>query len=206
MARLGAQLHDHILRVAKDVFLEMGFERASMDVVAARSETSKRTLYAHFTSKENLFLAVIELVRGLLLARIRLPGDHADDPVEALTLFCGRYLEALCYESSIRMLRISMAESERFPQQAATYFDVGFAQVHTRLSVYLAATLALTVDQSDAAAQKLLGQLLYPRLPRALLGLDPLARNLAAEGELPAIDLAPIRSVVQDLVKAVEGR
>jgi hypothetical protein len=33
--------------VAKDVFLETGYERASMDAVAARAGTSKRSLYAH---------------------------------------------------------------------------------------------------------------------------------------------------------------
>src|ERR1700704_2001960 len=36
---------------------QRNFERASMDVVAARAETSKRSLYAHFESKEKLFLA-----------------------------------------------------------------------------------------------------------------------------------------------------
>ena len=37
-----------------------------MDVIAARVATSKRTLYAHCESKVKLFLAVIELVRGLV--------------------------------------------------------------------------------------------------------------------------------------------
>ena len=74
MARRGDKLREHILWTAKDVFLEMGFERASMDVVAGRAETSKRTLYAHFESKEKLFLAVIELVRGLFLGRLEDAG------------------------------------------------------------------------------------------------------------------------------------
>src|SRR3954453_14769402 len=99
MARRGDQLRDHILWTAKDVFLEMGFERASMDLVAARAETSKRSLYAHFESKEKLYLAVIELVRGLFLGVLKMPGDYSEKPGEALTLFCGRYLETLLYES-----------------------------------------------------------------------------------------------------------
>ena len=32
MARRGSELREHILWCAKDVFLEQGFERASMDV------------------------------------------------------------------------------------------------------------------------------------------------------------------------------
>ena len=59
--RAGAELRRHILFVAKDVFLEAGYERASMDTVAARAGTSKRSLYAHFESKDKLFLAVAGL-------------------------------------------------------------------------------------------------------------------------------------------------
>ena len=112
MARRGNQLREHMLWVAKDVFLEMGFERASMDAVASRAETSKRSLYAHFESKEKLFLAVIELVRGLFLSRLKMPGDYSEKPAEALVMFCGRYLELLLYEASIQMIRVSMAEAD----------------------------------------------------------------------------------------------
>ena len=67
MARRGDELRKHVLQVARGVFLEMGFERASMDEVASRAETTKRSLYAHFESKEKLFLAVIERMRGRFL-------------------------------------------------------------------------------------------------------------------------------------------
>ena len=60
-----------ILLVAKDVFLETGYERASMDAVAARAGTLKRSLYAHFESKDKLFLAVLELIRELEADRAR---------------------------------------------------------------------------------------------------------------------------------------
>src|ERR1700733_12741568 len=100
MARRGDQLREHILGTAKDVFLEMGFERASMDVVASRAETSKRSLYAHFESKEKLFLAIIELVRGLFLSRLKMPDAYSEKPADALVMFCGRYLEILLYDSS----------------------------------------------------------------------------------------------------------
>ena len=93
MARRGDQLREHILFIAKDVFLELDFERTSMDVISSRAQTSKRLVYAYFESKEKLFLAVIELVRGLFLLRFRQAADYSDQPAEALTLFCGRYLE-----------------------------------------------------------------------------------------------------------------
>jgi hypothetical protein len=63
-----------------------------------------------------------------------MPGDYSEKPAEALVLFCGRYLEILLYEGSIQMCRLSMAETERFPEGMAQYFDVLFTQVHARLS------------------------------------------------------------------------
>ncbi len=203
MARRGDQLREHILWTAKDVFLEMGFERASMDVVARRAETSKRSLYAHFESKENLFLAVIELVRGLFLTRLRMPGDYADKPNEALVMFCGVYLEKLLHEPAIRMCRMSMAETERFPEGAAQFFDVLFAEVHTRLAGYLKITFSLTPRASAEASNRLLGQVLFPRFTRALFGLDPLVKVYSPEVLPPDFDLKPIRRAVADLIASL---
>ena len=204
MARRGDKLREHILWTAKDVFLETGFERTSMDEVAARAETSKRSLYAHFESKEKLFLAVIDLVRGLFLGRLRMPGDYSASPAEALTMFCGRYLEALLYEPSIQMCRVSMAETARFPQGAAQHFDALFAEVHARLAAYLATAFQLRPDAGAQAAERLLGQLLYPRFPRALFGMDELAKRYDREALAPDFDLEPIRQAVAELIESLQ--
>jgi AcrR family transcriptional regulator len=204
MARRGDKLREHILWSAKDVFLEMGFERASMDVVASRAETSKRSLYAHFNSKEKLYLAVIDLVRGLFLSKLRMPGDYAEKPAEALVMFCGRYLEILLYEGSIQMCRVSMAETTRFPEGAAQHFDVMFTEVHTRLSAYLKTTFGLSARASAEAAHRLLGQVLYPRFPRALFGMDPLAESFDDEALSPDFDLKPIYKAVAELIESLQ--
>lgn len=203
MARRGDKLREHILWVAKDVFLEMGFERASMDVVANRAETSKRSLYAHFESKEKLFLAVIELVRGLFLSRLRMPADYSEKPADALTLFCGRYLEGLLYQPSIQFCRVTMAETTRFPEGAAQHFDVMFTEVHTRLSAYLKATFDLSTRASAEAAQKLLGQVLYPRFPRALFGMEPLTERLS-DALSSDFDIKPVRKAVTELLDSLQ--
>lgn len=205
MARRGDELREHILWAAKDVFLDMGFERASMDVVAARAQTSKRSLYAHFESKEKLFLAVIDLVRGLFLSRLKMPGDYSDKPAEALTMFCARYLETLLYDATARMCRVSMAETERFPDGAAQYFDVLFTEVEARLSAYLKTTFRLSARASAEAAQRLVGQLLYPRFVRALFGMDALAKSLDRDTSAPGVDLKPIRKAVVELIARLEA-
>jgi len=206
MARRGDELREHILWAAKDVFLEMGFERASMDEVAARAKTSKRSLYAHFASKETLYVAVIDLVRGLFLARLKMPGDYAEQPGEALTLFCGRYLDTLLYEAQIQMCRVSMAETARFPEGAAQHFDVMFTEAQARIAAYLKSALGLPARTCAEAAQKLIAQLLYPRLLRALFGLDELAKTLDRDGATPAVDLKPIRKAVAEVIEALRKK
>jgi AcrR family transcriptional regulator len=203
MAIRGDKLREHILWTAKDVFLEMGFERASMDVVANQAETSKRTLYAHFESKERLFLAVIDLVRGLLLARLKSPGDYSDKPAEALVIFCGRYLETMLYDSSIRLCRVSLAETARFPDGAAEHFDVMFTEVQARLGAYLRTAFGLPPKASAEAAQRLLAQIIYPRLLRALFGVDAPADRFNGETVSPDFDLKPVRKAVADLIESL---
>jgi AcrR family transcriptional regulator len=59
-----------ILRVAGQVFAEGGYDRASMDRIAALAGVSKPMLYAYFGSKEGLYLAYIERTGGELVQRL----------------------------------------------------------------------------------------------------------------------------------------
>jgi len=203
MARRGDELREHILGVAKGVFLELGFERASMDEVASRAHTSKRSVYAHFESKEKLFLAVIELVRGRFVERVKVPGAYASKPAEALVQFCGRYLEVLLYEPAVQMLRVTLAESARFPEAAAQHFDVMFGVVPARLAAYLKETFGLPARASTEAAQRLLGQILFPVLPRALFGLEKLVTDFDERALAPEVDLKPVRRAVAELLESL---
>ncbi len=201
----GNKLRAHILYAAKDVFLELGFERTSMEVVAERAETSKRTLYAHFQNKETLYFAVVELVRALFLHRLKTPEEYSEDAEEALTLFCGQFLEVLLYSATIQMCRVSMAEAKRFPEGAARYFDVLFSAPHERLSAYLTETFGLPEKTSSEAASELLGRLIYPRFPRALFGMETLFEQLAEEPVRPDLDLTPVRQAVAELIASLGG-
>ncbi len=45
---------ESILNAAIDAFIEFGFEKTSMDLIAEKANSSKRTVYNHFSSKESL--------------------------------------------------------------------------------------------------------------------------------------------------------
>src|ERR1700730_3688541 len=148
MARRGEQLRQHILRTAKDVFLEMGFERASMDVLAARAATSKRTLHAHFESKDKLFLAVVDLVRELYLDKLKTPADYGEDTAEAVVLFCGRFLQLLLWGPVLRTCRLGIAEADRLSEASAQYYDAIFNSTHERLAAFLSERRRLSLPTS----------------------------------------------------------
>ena len=205
MARRGNELREHILLAAKDVFLEMGFERTSMDVVAVRAATSKRSLYAHFESKDKLFLAVVDLVRDLYLGRIKTPGDYAQDTVEAVTLFCGRFSQLLLWAPILRTCRMGIAEADRLPEASARYYDTFFAATHERLTAFLTERYQLEPQASMNLAHQLLGGTVYPQFARALFGVEELLTDLPDEASIATdLDLAPIRRAVQALLPAAE--
>ncbi|GAB3961179.1 TetR/AcrR family transcriptional regulator [Actinoallomurus acanthiterrae] len=195
--RRGEELRRHILLVAKDVFLETGYERASMDTVAARAGTSKRSLYAHFGSKDKLFLAVLDLVRELYLGRLKTPDAYAEDPVEAVTLFCGRFLQLMTWEPQVRTCRLSIAEAERLPGSSSAYFDAIFASAYERLSAYLAGRYAMDHADSEALAEDLLGRTVLPRLFRTLLNVEEATKDVPEDTALAErVDLNAIRRLV----------
>jgi AcrR family transcriptional regulator len=49
-----------ILDAAQSLFAELGFENTQLDEVAARADCSRGAIYAHYASKEELFLELME--------------------------------------------------------------------------------------------------------------------------------------------------
>ncbi|HCD9773819.1 TetR/AcrR family transcriptional regulator [Enterobacter hormaechei] len=69
MRTLTEKKRTDILNAATTVFLEQGYERASMDGVARAAECSKATLYNYFSSKEMLLDAVVRAYGTNFLTR-----------------------------------------------------------------------------------------------------------------------------------------
>ena len=80
-----------ILRVAGQVFAEGGYDRASMDRIAALAGVSKPMLYAYFGSKEGLYVAYIERTGGELVERL-VGADRATARRPPLRSVIGEFL------------------------------------------------------------------------------------------------------------------
>lgn len=66
---------EDIISAAEKLFYERGFEQTSMDDVAAQAEFTKRTVYQYFSSKQELYYAVV--LRGMrrLLESVKAAGE-----------------------------------------------------------------------------------------------------------------------------------
>jgi AcrR family transcriptional regulator len=74
-----------ILASSYELFYQKGYYRVSVDDVAGASGVTKRTLYYHFKSKDELLSAVLEFHQGMALERIRKWGDRlSGSPAQAI--------------------------------------------------------------------------------------------------------------------------
>ncbi|RSD11880.1 TetR/AcrR family transcriptional regulator [Amycolatopsis eburnea] len=197
MARRGEALREHILDTAKLAFLETGFERTSMDAIAARAETSKRSLYAHFPTKDALFQAVVDRIRTLFADRMGTPADYAEQPAEAIVRYCGRFVQLLRWSSVGRMVRLGIGEADRLPELAAGLFDVLFGVTTGNLAAHLVTAFGLPDGEAEGVAEELVGVAIHPTLPRLLFGVEPLTDELPSRADLAGeVDLDRIRRLL----------
>ena len=88
MPRPAQQTQRRILDAAYELFYQKGYYRVGVDEIAAFAGITKRTLYYHFVSKDELLQAVLALHSELALARIRKYEDrysgNADEIIDVL--------------------------------------------------------------------------------------------------------------------------
>jgi AcrR family transcriptional regulator len=65
-----------IVEAAYYLFYRKGFTRVSMDEIASRAKLTKRTLYAHFRSKDDLLAATLNRYSELDRERLRAFGER----------------------------------------------------------------------------------------------------------------------------------
>jgi AcrR family transcriptional regulator len=76
MPRSSERTRRRILDAAYVLFRRRGYSRVSMDDIAAATKVTKRTLYYHFDSKDQLLAAVLQAQHELAFAAFRTFGDQ----------------------------------------------------------------------------------------------------------------------------------
>src|SRR5580658_6835679 len=101
-----------ILDGASRVFLDLGFDGASMGEIARAAGVSKGTLYVYFADKSRLFEAIVE-EESLEQGRLAFNFDPERDVTSTLMEFGQAFIQVLCRPGGGSSTRTVMAIAER---------------------------------------------------------------------------------------------
>ena len=146
-----------IMDGARRVFLEKGFDAASMNDIARVAGVSKGTLYVYFDNKERLFVDLISTAkREELFSVIQL--DHDDHDVAAVLLECGiQLIEILTRPYYIQAMRTVFTIVNRMPEIGQEFYGRGPQLCVDQLASYMRAQVAagvLEIEDCDLAAMQ----------------------------------------------------
>lgn len=170
--------HRLIMEAAIRVFLDRGYDGATMDEVAALAGVSKPTLYRHFTDKERLYAEIIQATIDNIDGVMRLVSDElseTSDPATALKALARKLITALMQPELLRLRRLVIANAERFPEVGRAWFAQGFERVLKTLAACFeryAQRGVLKLTDPLLAANHFTGLLLWIPLNRAMFSGD----------------------------------
>jgi AcrR family transcriptional regulator len=127
-----------ILDGARKVFMDLGFDGASMGEIARSAGVSKGTLYVYFADKNRLFEAIVE-EEALEQGKAAFNFDPARDVTTTLMDFGQAYIQILCRPRGGSALRTVMAIAERMPEVGRRFYNNVIALTIARLAAYLQA-------------------------------------------------------------------
>ena len=210
-ARDAAELPQRVLDAAEQVFIDAGYARSTMDVIARAAGVSRKTLYARYANKSDVLTAVVERLLDAALAAPAVPAAAAAaasaDP-RAVLLALGRELAQLSAMPRVAGLnRLIFAEAAQLPELAALFGRL-YARAATRVRDCLQALQAdarLAAGDDELAAVAFIEMVAsMPRL-RSLLG-QPLSPAEIEAGVIHAVDLFLDGRAVPDRPGAPAGR
>lgn len=129
-----------ILAAAEEAFLGGGYASVTMDDIAEHSGVSKQTVYAHFGSKESLF---VDLVTSMtreagdpVYVQAPVVGD-LDELVVLLERTLDRQLAIVLAPRLLQLRRLVIGEVSRFPELARALAEHGPHRAIESLTVLL---------------------------------------------------------------------
>jgi AcrR family transcriptional regulator len=145
-----------ILDGARKVFMDLGFDGASMGEIARAAGVSKGTLYVYFADKNRLFVAIVEQ-EMLEQGKMAFNFDPERDVATTLRDFGRAYIELLCRPGGGSAIRTVMAIAERMPEVGRRYYEHVLEQTIHRLASYLETHVAakdVAIDDCELAASQ----------------------------------------------------
>jgi TetR/AcrR family transcriptional repressor of mexJK operon len=165
-----------ILVAATRAFLELGFERATMDAIAAWAGVSKLTVYNHFASKDALFRALVAHKCDEQFTPSQFESLASLGARAALTRIALGFVDLMFHPDVLALHRVLMANTSDDTSIHRAFYESGPAPTLDALAHLLAvfdAAGELRVAAPRAAADQFFALLKGEPHLRALLRLEP---------------------------------
>jgi TetR/AcrR family transcriptional repressor of mexJK operon len=161
---------ESIREAAANLFLKEGYERCSMDSIAAAAGVSKQTVYSHFENKDELFRSCIAGKCQLYDLSID-PSTHTALE-DGLASFADGLLRLISDSQAVKMWRLMMTEAECHPRVTHMFYETGPEESLKSLEAFLEHHRErLDTDDFDAAARTFLSLAKDCYQDRILLGV-----------------------------------
>ncbi|OCO98429.1 MULTISPECIES: TetR/AcrR family transcriptional regulator [unclassified Ensifer] len=151
-----------IILAAERQFCDLGYEAANINIIARNSGVSTKTLYRLFPTKADLFERVISLRIAEFVLEADEENIEAADVRTGLVRLLAAYGHLVLAADTIAIIRLVLAEAERFPEVATTFWEQAIERTNATLERWLKAQVAqgrLVIADPHLAAGMLRGMM-----------------------------------------------
>jgi TetR/AcrR family transcriptional regulator, regulator of autoinduction and epiphytic fitness len=188
--RLTDRKREAIIQAAIAEFRANGFDITSMDKIAATAGVSKRTVYNHFPSKEELFAEILNQLWARVTAEQETPY-HPDLPLrDQMRRMLMAKLQMLGDDNFLDLARVAIAATIHSPERAQNMV-ARMGEREEGLTVWIRAAQAdgrLKPVDPEFAAQQIQGMLksfaFWPQISMGLPGLSAERQTTVVESAL----------------------
>lgn len=166
-------------RAALTLFASDGYERTTVDAIAAEAGVSKRTVYSHYGNKESLFLSVVGETYEAMLARIAeiVEQNAWDRDLRVALTSCVSDVTRSVVRAPERstLVRLLVTEAPHFPALIDLLHTKQIASVLAAPLAQLSAAGRLSAANPQEAAEHLAALTFGQVNARSLMGTLPLS-------------------------------
>ncbi|WP_460109053.1 TetR/AcrR family transcriptional regulator [Pseudomonas sp. S3_H04] len=188
--RLTDRKREAIIQAAIAEFRAHGFEITSMDKIAATAGVSKRTVYNHFPSKEELFAEILNQLWARISAEQSVTYNRDQPLREQLRQMLQAKVQLMADENFLTLARVAIAATIHSPERAQNMIE-RMGEREEGLTVWIRAAQAdgrLKPVDPEFAAHQVQGLLktfgFWPQISMGRAALDADMQTTVAESAL----------------------
>ena len=179
-----------LLTHAIDTFIELGYERASLEKIIKKSGGSRSTVYQRYGNKEGLFVAALQMMADDIYSAYLASYSHERSLEEELRTFGTIFLTQMLTPRAVGATRLIMAETPRLPEIGRWFYRDGIAMSYECFAKVLENHIDAPFEELKDLASRYIEMLKGPLFMRALClpdqpaGPDEIEREVESAARL----------------------